>query len=215
MTDPVPALVGKFLKALPLWMFTATLLSSAAIWSASFFLALFPTSIQVSALGAGIVSGAFAACKSVSLMLARRRVAAADERRTFVRLYRPLYRLFLRGHPKIDRSRGPDLRERVENALDALRTSRSLRRGTKMAFRALFYQPPRRAVYNEGDRLPIKAIEQLAVKYAYADTRLLDLITLTYESYYDEPRTDELTDAELALYDHIIRKHDPVSERFA
>jgi hypothetical protein len=90
------------------------------------------------------------------------------------------------------------------------------------AFTALFDKKATKetAEFEYGHIFPMKEILQiLEGNEAYADERLLDLITQVERSKYDEnvQEIDEqiLTDEEFALYRHIVQTHERLQHLFA
>lgn len=217
MSDPVSIFVPKFLKALPLWMLTAAFLSSLAVWSAALFLALFPPEIQTSALGALVVSGIFAACKSVSDVLEKERHAASRRRRKLIQLYRPLYALFITRHITSSTScSAPGVHDRIENARDLLHAYRFRRKAWKKPFLALWdTQCSTTAEIEYGGCFPLDEILRLAQRHpAHADKDLLDHIAAARRSRFEDPPTGDLTEAEYRLFLYIERMHNRLAHRF-
>ena len=215
MSDPVSIFVPKFLKALPLWMLTAAVLSSLAVWWAALFLALFPPEIQTSALGALIVSGIFAACKAVSDVLEEQRHAASRRRRKLIQLYRPLYALFITRHITSSCS-APRVHDRIENARDLLHAYRFRRKAWKKSVLALWdTQCSTTAEIEYGGSFPLDEILQLARRHpAHADKDLLDHIAAARRSRFEDRPTGDLTEAEYRLFLYIERMHNRLARRF-
>jgi hypothetical protein len=214
MAEVVAPTLARILKLAPLWFLTAAFVSNLVIWSTARFITWFPAGTERWAPSLALVFGVFAASRFTAEFLERRRAMAPRERRKLL-LYRPLYILFVKNAPSKFQSKGPDLRDRLEDAWTALRSFRKRRGAIRRAIRALLEQPPIRGAYEYGGGFPFGAIEKLVSKHqALADAELLQLIGAVHYSYAEEVRTDELTGAELALYDYIMRRHDDLSRRF-
>jgi hypothetical protein len=211
------------LKWVPVW-----LLASVAV-VATLFLVVptlqpsLPDSVKLWLLPAVITAWALMVFKGASdlggAVLARRRAVAERDRTRLTELYRPLSSLFLTRHVTIvGNCKAPRLRDRIENAQIALTKYQRRRVGLKRALRALFDRRTSRSAEIEyGGTFPQTQILKITrTNQQYADSKLLNLVCAADRSRYEEPGDPSLvTDAELALFEHIEAEHERLSRKLS
>jgi hypothetical protein len=209
------------LRAIPFYVIAAILLSAALIWTVPPFLAVIPEAarpwVPLALAIAAIVAACHLANSIASSFFKRRRVITERDRLRLVHLYRPLTTLFLTRHVTTSTFvKAPRLTHRLENAWSELGRYRRRMVGVKRAARALFDRLSSTSGEIEfGGGFPLAEIIKLVRRHAeHADAELLNLIARADRSRYEEPGGDLLTDAELALFEYIERRHERLSRRF-
>src|SRR6266566_396423 len=131
------------LRAIPLWLLAAMLISVLMIWAIPAFHDAIPEArrpwIPLAIAVVAVLVLCSAADLAASNLNRRRRAAAERDRLRLVHLYRPLATLFLTRHVTATTGvRAPRLRDRIENAWSKLASYRRHRVAVRRAFWALF-----------------------------------------------------------------------------
>lgn len=208
------------LKTVPTWLLIAVFGSALAIWlwPGAFtavpesFLPNIPTLLWLTAISLASKLASLAIGQAIE----RGQRSRAQDLERLVTLYRPLASLFLTRH--ITGSRGigaPYLRDRLENARSELGAHRRRTVGMKRAWQALFDKRITESAEIEfGGGFPLRQIIDLVKAQAeHVDTKLFDLVAWADRSQYEEPDRGFLTEAEVALYEHIDREHRRLAKR--
>ena len=154
-----------------------------------------------------------------SLTPALLRLIASKERQErrlacFDKIYAPLYGLFLKRHITTAIGyRTPYLQQRLRNAGHYF-----AKRKVLLGLKAIFDKQPIGpfAEVEFGGSFPLPQIINLVKgNERYCDRMLLDLITQADRARYEEyPGQDNVTSAELSLYEHIMKQHHALNKKF-
>lgn len=203
-------------KDAPLWMLAAAAAIAAALWKVPALYALVPQAYGKFLPLATLVLVTFAVARAVSTFVSvaqttrsRRRELASTR---LAKLYRPMLALFSDRHLTASSAiLAPYLKNRVANALDALRTRRGPIRKFSGAWRALGDRKVSTSAEMEyGGAFPLEEIKSIMRDAPdCADAELMNRIRRADRSRYeDQPDGTEVTEDEYALAEHIFAEHD-------
>ncbi|MET4605375.1 hypothetical protein ABIB90_004870 [Bradyrhizobium sp. JR4.1] len=207
-------------KSMPTWLLAGLLVSLLSIWLWPPFQLALPEPVRSNVPLVLFFVSTLTVCNLLSLWLAhlaqRRQRSRARERERLTHLYRPLNALFLTRHVTVcTGATSPRLRQRIENAWDALGAQGRRWRRIKRAFRALFdKQRSSSAEVEYGGDFPLARIIDLVRKnIRHAGPELQDLVNRADRSHYEEYGHALMTDAEYELFRHIDGEHRRLSAR--
>lgn len=203
-------------KDAPLWMLAAAAATAAAIWKIPALNALVPQEYGRFLPLATIVLITFAVARAVSAFVSVAQAKRSRQRELastrLTQLYRPMLALFSERHLTASSAiLAPHLRNRVANALSALRTRRGPVRKVSGAWRALSDRKVSTSAEMEyGGAFPLERIKSIMRGATdCADAELMNRIRRADRSHYeDQPDGNEVTDDEYALAEHIFAEHD-------
>ncbi len=202
------------LKAVPTWLLIAAFGSVLTIWLRPAAFTSVPESFLANVPALLWVTGISLTSKLISLgvghAMERGKRSRARDRERLVNLYRPLASLFLTRH--VTQSSGvgaPYFRQRLENARSELGAYRHRTAGMNRALRALFDKRISSSAEMEfGGEFPLSQVIELVIDQPeHVDTKLFALVAWAPRSRDEEPDRGILTEAELALFEHIHREH--------
>ena len=161
-----------------------------------------------------LIGGAYAFGRSAGYKQAMRDLNNEREAKRFSEIYAPLMGLFTTCHITTVTGRGaPYFRQRLRNAWRLLRAGRLVQ-----AALAIFDKQDL-GVSGEveyGSSFPLSRItKHLNGREQFADQPLIGLVARANRAQYeDQPGDNELTSADLALFDHVCQQHEALSRRF-
>jgi hypothetical protein len=161
-----------------------------------------------------LVGGAYAVGRSAGYRQARLDLNNEREAKRFSEAYAPIMGFFTTCHITTVSTQGaPHLRRRMRNAFNL---AKELRLGAALV--ALF-DKQNFGVSGEvefGSAFPLHKITvHLQGREHFVDERLIGLVAQANRAQYeDQPQGNELTAADLALYEHICKQHEFLARRF-
>lgn len=175
----------------------------------------FWTAFSALAAALTLIGGAYAFGRTTGYKQATRDLNNERDAKRFSEIYAPLMGLFTMCHITTATGRGaPYLRQRCRNAWRLLRTGQLIQ-----AALALFDEQEL-GVSGEveyGSSFPLHSItKHLQGREQFSDPALITLVARANRAQYeDHPNDNELTQADLALFEHICEQHEVLSHRFA
>lgn len=174
----------------------------------------FWTAFAAIAAALSIAGGAYAFGRNNGYRQAMRDLNNEREAKRFAEIYAPMMGFFTTCHITTARGRGaPYLSQRLWNAIELVKEIKLLG-----AFRALFDKQDlgTSGEVEYGGPFPLSAItKHLKGREHFADQRLIIFVAHANRSQHeDQPEGSDLTDADLALFNHVFRQHEILARRF-
>ncbi|MCB5205116.1 hypothetical protein LH464_21855 [Neorhizobium sp. T786] len=209
------------LKAVPGWLLSAATLALSAVYFWPPFWNMIPTDIRGYVPLATTIIAIFTFSKlgnDIRISRAQRRACVAHRNRErLFNLYRPLAALFMTRHMTMVEARAyPNLRSRIIHAWDELGFYRKRSVGIRHAMKALFD----RGISTGAEMdyycdYPMKQIVEIVeANGSHVSAGLMLLVARADRSRHEDPGQTGITDEEIALFNHISKRHEYLSQRY-